>query len=452
MELHVNIPPDGSGGGGPCSSLPSPTGSTSSAGEGSTGSAGTGISSSRPHRLAKRPSVDSGIHLGTSSLSSSTSGQMNMGDNGGSNYGGLKFRGRNGRETPKLSRFDRSMSLPLNSPVNIVDSSTNDSISSEGHDLSRMSPVRRMDFALCEVVTGPRSESPIIDVEAVSDEESSEAKQSLVGEQDVRVLALAEQIIAAIPERIKNESEEMMSHEPSPQPESASSSHSNHTSLSEPFLEPMMDEPPSSSFEPAEFNFEFNIMMWELPAPVFLQHPLVVCKVPAHLLLILRLLLQQLLISYAYFKQMTKAAMYRSYCEHKRFKKSQEAAVCIQNYYRNYREQERGRQSREGTPTGAGLKRTYSQRRQHQAARKIQQFMRQSKNKLQRERALAAERERQEALSSSTVDVQQRLHSRDNLASTDLNRVRKDPSNVAGLSDDMSGGHLSMDSKKHKHL
>ena len=86
---------------------------------------------------------------------------------------------------------------------------------------------------------------------------------------------------------------------------------------------------------------------------------------------------------------------YRLYCEHKRFKKSQQAATCIQNYYRNYKEhQNQTRKEKESTPS-AGLKfvsslrqfseiisfflrRTYSQRRQHQAARKIQQFMRQT--------------------------------------------------------------------------
>lgn len=52
---------------------------------------------------------------------------------------------------------------------------------------------------------------------------------------------------------------------------------------------------------------------------------------------------------------MTRAAMviqngFRSYCEHKRFKKNQEAAVRIQNCYRNYRDQ--GRSGESTPPTG----------------------------------------------------------------------------------------------------
>ncbi|XP_059350166.1 calmodulin-binding transcription activator 2-like [Daphnia carinata] len=111
---------------------------------------------------------------------------------------------------------------------------------------------------------------------------------------------------------------------------------------------------------------------------------------------------------YVYLKQMTKAAVviqnqFRSYYEHKRFKKNMESpstsasnngagnagiasAAAVAAAYRNYRETSltasSARQSREGTPTSSALKRTYSQRRQHQAARKIQQFMRQSKNNL----------------------------------------------------------------------
>ena len=48
---------------------------------------------------------------------------------------------------------------------------------------------------------------------------------------------------------------------------------------------------------------------------------------------------------------------YRRYCEHKRFKKSQEAATCIQNYYRTYKEHQgqSGSRSRESTPS-AGIK------------------------------------------------------------------------------------------------
>lgn len=136
---------------------------------------------------------------------------------------------------------------------------------------------------------------------------------------------------------------------------------------------------------------------------------------------------------YAYYRQMTQAAViiqngYRSYCENKRFKKSQSvqsnqagggagagsdgsgdsgedaaaSAQCIQSFYKSFKNEQKQQQSpqqqqnnqgtsKEPSPSGP-LKRTYSQRTQNQAARKIQQFMRQSKNKLQRERA---ERERQ---------------------------------------------------------
>lgn len=107
---------------------------------------------------------------------------------------------------------------------------------------------------------------------------------------------------------------------------------------------------------------------------------------------------------YMYYKQMTKAAVesFHGWCEqHKRFKKSPEGEATTGSpgqgfFHRGYSDDRRpsSLSSREGTPTTSAFRRTYSQRRQHQAARKIQQFMRQSKNKLQRERALAAERER----------------------------------------------------------
>ncbi|GFG34010.1 hypothetical protein Cfor_07539, partial [Coptotermes formosanus] len=469
LELHVNIPQSGEGGsaaGSSNSSSSSPVGSS----QGVLDSSGVtaqlqnngSTSVHQPQRLTKRPSVDSGIHLGSVQSSDSLPSLRPRGN-----------RLSGGRETPKLSRFDRSMSLPLNSPMSGVESSYESGLS-EGRDVMRSSPVRRMDFALCEVATGPRSESPIIDVEAVSDEEL-EAKQSVVGEQEVRVLTLAEQIIAAMPERIKNESEDMMlGHDCSPaQPESLTAS---DDPLSEVFMEPLLIDEPSSSLEPVEFNFEFsdnNYRYYDAGTPSSslspassscLQSPcsftldspspppttadfceffqassslfekdfsnLTLSDREQRELYEAAKIIQKAYRSYkgrkkleeqdkeraaavliqnyyrrykqyAYFKQMTRAAMviqngFRSYCEHKRFKKSQEAAVCIQNYYRNYREQGGRGGSREGTPSnavqanansssstsGSGLKRTYSQRRQHQAARKIQQFMRQSKNNL----------------------------------------------------------------------
>lgn len=120
---------------------------------------------------------------------------------------------------------------------------------------------------------------------------------------------------------------------------------------------------------------------------------------------------------FAYYKQMTHAAVviqhgYRSYCENKRFKKSQNQPMasdnqdsqCLQDYYKNYQDEQQqtqhntGSSSKEPSPSGPLkyecfrevvilvyfciiFRRTYSQRTQNQAARKIQQFMRQSKMK-----------------------------------------------------------------------
>ncbi|XP_048524717.1 calmodulin-binding transcription activator 2-like isoform X1 [Dendroctonus ponderosae] len=390
-------------------------------------------------KLIKRPSIDSGIHMncGSNLESSSRPKSSKVGS----------------RDCIRLSKIDRSMSLPLQSSLSTRDNSfESDILEAVG---------RRTDFALCEIGTGAGSNSPLIDVEAVSDEDDHDiCSGNAVGEQDARVLTLAEQIIAAIPDRIKNESEDMlMENSPGP-PDTQQPSES----LYDVYMEPLL-EPSSSSFESSEFNFEFsdhNYRYYDVATPQSslspassscLQSPCsftldspspppttadfceffqasgtVFEKDFSNLTLSDReqrelyeaaKIIQKAYRSYkgrqqqeqdkerqaaiiiqnyyrrykqyAYYKQMTHAATviqngFRSYCEHKRFKKSQEAAVCIQNYYRNYKEAG-GRGSREGTPASSGLKRTYSQRRQHQAARKIQQFMRQSKNKLQKERA-----------------------------------------------------------------
>ncbi|KAJ8914468.1 hypothetical protein NQ315_011410 [Exocentrus adspersus] len=68
-------------------------------------------------------------------------------------------------------RFDRSMSLPLHSSQK--ENHYYDGEYTESH--------RRMDFALCEIGSGPRSSSPLIDVEAVSDDES-DVHNSTVGQ------------------------------------------------------------------------------------------------------------------------------------------------------------------------------------------------------------------------------------------------------------------------------
>uniref|UniRef100_A0A8D8YD88 Calmodulin-binding transcription activator 1 n=1 Tax=Cacopsylla melanoneura TaxID=428564 RepID=A0A8D8YD88_9HEMI len=358
-------------------------------------------SSSTQAKLVKRASVDSGIHvLDTSSHAAA-------------------------------SRFDRSMSLPVSSPQS---------------DNTRLSPLsRRMDFTLCDVVPSISPPLPAtLDDSDLTPEDS--VGGNTAGDQDARVLTLAEQIIAAIPDRIKNESED----DPM-----------ECLSIESPLL---LDDPPPSSasscFDNSEFNFELadqNYRYYDVATPSSSLSPASSSCLPSpcpsfpnmaspppttadfceffhaslsssgffekefsNLTLSDReqrelyeaakiiqkayrwykgrkkleeqekeraaaILIQNYYRrykQYAYYKQRTKAALviqngYRSYCEHKRYKKNQEAALRIQNCYRNYRDQ--GCKAPASDPC-TSLKRTFSQRRQHQAARKIQQFMRQSKN------------------------------------------------------------------------
>lgn len=78
----------------------------------------------------------------------------------------------------------------------------------------------------------------------------------LLGESEVKVLTLAEQIIAAMPERIKNESEDMMSLG-SPIQDSLSSDTSVINGLNDSFMEPLLDSMSNSHFD-QEFNFDFS--------------------------------------------------------------------------------------------------------------------------------------------------------------------------------------------------
>ncbi|XP_039148550.1 uncharacterized protein LOC6733719 isoform X8 [Drosophila simulans] len=369
-------------------------------------------------RYSKRSSIDSGINM--------------------------DIRSKSGKPLARLhSNFEShdSYALGVDSPLDSL-TGTN----------CLLSPLRKMDFALWD--------------------------------SDAKVLTLAEHIIAAMPERIKNEADEMMVlGSPLTEPLTSESS-----ALTDSFMDPLLDSLPNTHFD-SDFSFDFHDHSYRyhdvstpcsslspassgpLQSPasysILGTDPSVSSPSPPPSTKQLTEFLHASSISsypfeadfskltltdteqrelyeaakciqkayrsykgrqkleeqnkersaatviqnyyrrykqYAYYRQMTNAALviqhgYRSYRRNKRFKKSglclssssdhgsvSSNSQCLSSFYDHYKQDqqqlhEMGSQPstpKETSPSGP-LKRTYSQSTQNQAARKIQQFMRQSR-------------------------------------------------------------------------